>query len=198
VSVLQVGSRQITLSVYRQLDRIYNTDKFEAFGRIRDTNYKGEGIQLVGRNTDTGALVRHTAQHPDWSAWDGPDEFAHWLAHTKKVGPRTGPWTVAGSDRRSIRWTGRLNHNDGCTSTYHWHINEPAIPGGLAYYSTATSEHDRERFEKAKQERCRVDFADLERTWHAEAAEELTEMLKAQSEYDRFKALPLIVLAGLK
>jgi hypothetical protein len=33
-------------------------------------------LQLVGRDSETGALVRYHAQPPDWSESEGPEEFA--------------------------------------------------------------------------------------------------------------------------
>ena len=42
-------------------------------------------LQLVCRDTTTGALVRYDARPPDWSASDGPDEFTHWAIHQREV-----------------------------------------------------------------------------------------------------------------
>jgi hypothetical protein len=55
-----VGSRQVTLSVYRQLDWV-DWAYVEPFGRVndyRDQNDVGECCYVVGRDTRTGALVR--------------------------------------------------------------------------------------------------------------------------------------------
>jgi hypothetical protein len=61
VRVLMVGSRQITLSVYRQLDHKPPED-IEIFGRVRSD--KGlDGIELVGRAAD-GSLVRSYVSAP--------------------------------------------------------------------------------------------------------------------------------------
>jgi hypothetical protein len=86
IRVLQVGNGEITRSMYRQLDGV-SLERFEASGRVKDNKVKsGEGVlQLVGRDTRTAALVRHDPQPPDWSAVDGPSEFAHWLLHTDKT-----------------------------------------------------------------------------------------------------------------
>jgi hypothetical protein len=54
VRVLMVGSRQVTLSVYRQLDTIDYEQAHMLMGRVRDPN-KGEGI--IGSDKD-GNLVR--------------------------------------------------------------------------------------------------------------------------------------------
>jgi hypothetical protein len=60
VRVLQVGSRQVTLSVYRQLDHVL-PDEIEPFGRVKDRDDDPEKIYADGRSTrpvDHGALVR--------------------------------------------------------------------------------------------------------------------------------------------
>jgi hypothetical protein len=68
VRVLQVGNGQITRSMYRQLDEA-NLERFEPFGRVREDqeNLRKGVLQLVGRDTTTSALVRHSAHPPDWS-----------------------------------------------------------------------------------------------------------------------------------
>jgi hypothetical protein len=40
VRILQVGSRQVTLSVYRQLDQV-PADEIEPFGRVHDKPERG-------------------------------------------------------------------------------------------------------------------------------------------------------------
>jgi hypothetical protein len=87
--VLQVGNRQITRSMYRQLDETAS-EWFKPFGRVRDNERdltKGV-LQLVGRDTTTGALVRYDAYPPDWSPQEGPSEFGHWLLHTGQSEPQ--------------------------------------------------------------------------------------------------------------
>ena len=130
IRVLQVGNGQITRSMYRQLDDV-SLERFEAFGRVKDNKVKsGEGVlRLVGRDTRTAALVRHDPQPPDWSAVDGPSEFAHWLLHTDKN--IRLPCPVAGSsDGRRIVWTGRSNTH--CPNRLGWHISQKR-PRGLPY-----------------------------------------------------------------
>jgi hypothetical protein len=55
VRVLMVGNRQVTLSVYRQLDEV-EPDELEPFGRVNDS--KDRGLSVVGRSQTTGELVR--------------------------------------------------------------------------------------------------------------------------------------------
>lgn len=69
VRVLMVGSRQITLSVSRQLDRV-PWRRCNPFGRIRDNNdYHDKWI--IGVDTETGALVRSILNsRPKWTSDD--------------------------------------------------------------------------------------------------------------------------------
>ena len=57
----RVGNLQLTRSMYRQLDEAV-PKQFEPFGRVKDNKRKTkEGVlQLVGRDSKTGALVRRT------------------------------------------------------------------------------------------------------------------------------------------
>ena len=56
VRTLVVGSRQVTLSVYSQLDEV-EFEQIEPFGRVRPKN-GDDYIWLVGRHRADGALVR--------------------------------------------------------------------------------------------------------------------------------------------
>ena len=60
VRALMVGSRQVTLSVYRQLDRVLPAD-IEPFGRVRDRDTHPPDVAVVGRHIGTGALVASSA-----------------------------------------------------------------------------------------------------------------------------------------
>jgi hypothetical protein len=75
VRVLMVGSRQITLSVFRQLDRV-DSALIEPFGRVRDkpADPGSDRVTVVGRSArpaDHGALVRSSlsAQYEHQQAW---------------------------------------------------------------------------------------------------------------------------------
>jgi len=61
VRVLMIGSRQVTMSVYKQLDWIA-PDKIVPFGRINDgerwVSSDVERLVVVGQNPDDGSLVR--------------------------------------------------------------------------------------------------------------------------------------------
>lgn len=61
VRVLMVGNRQVTLSVYRQLDLV-ELEEMEPFGRVNDGRDESfEFVQVVGSHRATGALVRARA-----------------------------------------------------------------------------------------------------------------------------------------
>lgn len=60
VRTLVVGSRQVTMSVYNQLDPV-EYYSIEPFGRVRTKDWSWRQIDVVGRSTrsaDAGALVR--------------------------------------------------------------------------------------------------------------------------------------------
>jgi hypothetical protein len=59
VRVLMVGSRQVTMSVYNQLDwaTIAELDG-DPFGRVHPRDMDSGTLYLVGRHNHTGALVR--------------------------------------------------------------------------------------------------------------------------------------------
>jgi hypothetical protein len=127
IRVLQVGNGQITLSMYRQLDEA-TFERFQPFGRVRDNERKHTGkgaLQLVGRDTETGALVRCDAQPPDWSASDAPKEFMHWLTHQPEVQRSIGyrdDVEVARRQGFAIVW--RRGFNRVCDAPHGWHVKD--------------------------------------------------------------------------
>lgn len=69
VRTLVVGSRQVTLSVFKQLDYVPYRH-IEPFGRVRVSKSDDdvdEGVDIVGRDRRTGALVRCWVADPDSS-----------------------------------------------------------------------------------------------------------------------------------
>ena len=68
VRTLMVGSRQVTLSVYRQLDCEFDIDKVDLFGRVTDPAEKSGDQWFVGCHKETGALVRTSLEAP-WSVF---------------------------------------------------------------------------------------------------------------------------------
>ena len=57
VRTLVAGSRQVTLSVYEQLDEV-SYDDVEPFGRVSPRGGEKWKYNVVGRNTNNGTLVR--------------------------------------------------------------------------------------------------------------------------------------------
>lgn len=71
VRVLMVGSRQVTLSVYGQLDWV-RYDQIEPFGRVRPKDALWGRVYVVGRAAD-GSLVRSQLFAPwRWISDNGP------------------------------------------------------------------------------------------------------------------------------
>lgn len=71
VRTLMVGRRQVTMSVYRQLDWIRH-DLIEPFGRVNDGDRWSSSIEriaTVGRNPESGSLCRASFSrwYPDLS-----------------------------------------------------------------------------------------------------------------------------------
>ncbi|MGX9295152.1 hypothetical protein [Tsukamurella paurometabola] len=114
VRVLQVGNRQITKSVYLQLDTAMPDEEFHAFGRVRPGNgprvpdwayartgpaVRASRVELVGLDTYSGALVRSYGFYFDCGhAFTGecgcgewvngvrqPPTAAHWLPHDRRT-----------------------------------------------------------------------------------------------------------------
>jgi hypothetical protein len=205
IRVLQVGSGQMTRSMYRQLDKA-SLQRFEPFGRVKDNKLiSGEGaLQLLGRDTRTGALVRHDAQppdwpptleepsgvkvvrydelRPDWPGWEGPSEFAHWLLHTEED-PRPFYLVADGPDGRRVVWTRRAKTH--CPSRKGWHVSQDKPQPWFWQESSGPKQLSKER--------GTINLDELEQTWRAEAQAQLARLLEAQARYEKFAALPLIV-----
>jgi hypothetical protein len=65
VRVLMVGSRQITLSVARQLDQA-DPAEIQPFGRVAPKGSQPGYVYVIGKHAGTGALVRaRTPVRPD-------------------------------------------------------------------------------------------------------------------------------------
>tara|TARA_R110001583_G_scaffold55916_7_gene169549 strand:+ start:5409 stop:6200 length:792 start_codon:yes stop_codon:yes gene_type:complete len=68
VRVLMVGKRQVTMSVFRQLDTVdwNESETLELFGRVRETRKDMKDlIHVIGKVKDTGVLVRSFID-PTW------------------------------------------------------------------------------------------------------------------------------------
>lgn len=77
VRVLMVGSRQVTLSVYSQLDTVA-FDDIEPFGRVRSRDALTYEIWVVGRGGN-GSLVRSWLPRPyAWPRDEGGSLSCRW------------------------------------------------------------------------------------------------------------------------
>lgn len=63
VRTLVVGSRQVTMGIYAQIDRV-EPGRLVPFGRVRPRDGYG-WVCVVGRHVDTGALVRSRVRSKD-------------------------------------------------------------------------------------------------------------------------------------
>jgi hypothetical protein len=115
--VVQVDSRQLTRSMYRQLDEAA-LRRFEPFGRVKDNKRElTHGVLLVDRDSKTGALVRYHARPPDWSPSEGPEEFTHWMSHWPKGRGRVSyshGYRVPSYEGFARRWT--VSFKNVCTA----------------------------------------------------------------------------------
>lgn len=61
VHIIKIGAHELTISKYRQLDHHHDElQQFQAFGRInlQTPPSTKTGLNLIGRNTKTGALTK--------------------------------------------------------------------------------------------------------------------------------------------
>lgn len=180
VRTLMVGNRQVTQSIYRQLDWTDPAD-IEPFGRVRDEKVgTPETVVVIGRHADTGVLTRASCNPRD--AWFDPhppegvgrpylkariETKTSEHGYTSRVWPHSGLRVTMATDevmRTSVSWyVGDV-------------LNDPDGEPGVLYW---------------------IDPAE-----HAFAVSWAKELLDDYREeklrYHRFSRLPLIVLAGLR
>ena len=199
VRVLQVGSRQVTQSVYNQLDRA-PIEGTEVFGRIKTKDGYTSTIHLVGRNRDSGALVRTSVERPDWRPDIGSDSFYHWLEHTYYFRNRPDSFRVIEGQGRQVLWKGTYQ-----SGRPHCPLDKPfsVIAGVEKHWALAG--HDRAvycwlaaEFMHRRNTGQLCDLDAIKTHWTECAQAELDDLLKAQAAYDAAKAEPLIILAGLR
>jgi hypothetical protein len=197
VRTLMVGSRQVTLSVYRQLDGVGGVGwewmkDFEPFGRVHDSKDESEFMPgvlfLIGRHRETGALVRAWLVPPGTDDWveRAPEGFVHWLLHVKTSSLKlsTAEYTMPSEDistfmkRKQVRVAGEKS------SRLWWEIDR-------TYMTTELCGRD-----------CDLDVEAEEEGWRNAALAQHAALMRERSAlqrcYDEWSALPLIVLAGLR
>jgi hypothetical protein len=198
VRVLMVGSRQVTLSVVKQLDRV-RYPQLEPFGRVHsgrkdEPAADEDAIEVVGRHRETGALsyafaFRGVYPRPN-RAWK------HWSWHMISQGQLKydESYEVAGQDGESVCWT------TACSTVC------PALSqrNPFCFDSIGLSaDRDTQRwlYEEWEYKRVMGMFCDLNairEVWMDSAAMQLARYLAREKLRREAEQLPLIVLAGLR
>ena len=78
VRTLVVGSRQVTMSVYNQLDEVRYRD-IEPFGRVTPRDALDGWVYVVGRDKETGVLIRASLPFADWGVTENRKAFENEL-----------------------------------------------------------------------------------------------------------------------
>lgn len=166
VRVLKVGSRQVTMSVYNQLDYA-GYDETELFGRVHPRDRDPEYAYLVGMNRKDGTLVRvrvpvtESAIKNSSTAWN---DYRRPLSEAQSID------TYLHRHRNSC---GRSDHSDCRT----------IICRNRKYLGFTELVTENQRLTDTAEPLRSAAEADIQR---------------GLSRADRVKALPLIVLAGLR
>ncbi len=217
VRVLQVGNRQVTMSVYRQLDHVPFAD-IEPFGRVRDKTDSETWIHLVGKSRKDGALVRSWIKPPHWMQGgdDVHETFGHLLVHERmrSAGNLNGPiaFVVGEYGSHRLSWCLETERNEIMADGYcpRWRVTGyRSVPrpdmyiAGLDGRATRNPDYDvwswllAEALYHARQgDTC--DLARLRTLSDAAIRDALAVTGQKQDDYDAAAALPLIVLAGLR
>lgn len=199
VRVLMVGNRQVTLSVFKQLDSS-DFQRMEPFGRVRDGREDDlYSIRLVGVSRLDGTLVRCTVPKPKWTL-PAPAELNHWSEH--EIYRRTG---------RAYGTTWNINHHpefNGNTLQYRTNFDSDLMwcdqwDKGISKDGAFGETRDtwlwldaEARFLSCQGHQCDLDG--LRDIWELKAEMDYEKLVVAQTAYDTAKSLPLIVLAGLR
>lgn len=198
VRVLKVGSRQVTMSVFNQLD-FADLDDVEVFGRVRTRDEISGSVNLVGMHMTTGCLVRTGASRPDWTADEGPESFYHWIFHTYYSKTKPDSFVVAESNSRRLLWKSKSIVSTGCPNWTDFRGKYPNIVWANLNQSERTV-YDWLRAENdyVNHSGAHCNLKDLRIDWQEIADLELKLVLEAQSVYENALSKPLIVLAGLR
>lgn len=193
VRTLVVGSRQVTLSVYNQLDSV-NWQDITPFGRVAPKGVSADVVHVVGAEKESGALVR---------SWLPATRTAinSQLQHLVRAFREADPETCATEKvMREILLDAERLDGDADRSE-QWALAATArgdIPAAERYRRQAAWDHGKadEKVECAERMRGRAS------AWNEEAnrlsevfAADFDTLTKASAEW---LELPLIVLAGLR
>lgn len=169
VRVLMVGSRQVTLSVAKQLDQVDLTG-MEPFGRVR----VGDDQRIIGRSRDSGALVlaqfRQLKRHRVWIDNDdlNPDDDSLAVVCDREIAA-AGAFSLRFGDRH-------IRLAEDATSRCGRHPYDPCVKDTEQPVCGSWNPNGNEKHIQAA-----IDAWEADDALHQQAA-----------------ALPLIVLAGLK
>lgn len=207
VRTLMVGSRQVTLSVYRQLDEVDEGD-IEPFGRVHDGKGIPLHVSLVGRHPGTGALVRAVHAPPSSShEWSQPDDAPAELGDD---------WAVFGPTQEDWPWNGTQAPDgvngprpyQGVDGTWRSWEEKRVLPPQRPRFAEFVDRRPGYRIRWTLPKGRTVPAVDPGRwDWASDAAREIGfrharrwfDILDREfAAYDAAKALPLIVLAGLR
>jgi hypothetical protein len=171
VRTLMVGSRQVTLSVYRQLDEV-EWKLIQPFGRVRSSKKPNQdtlelvGVSGGGQLVRSEYVARHSFDGHFW--WDDPEPFGESTLDPSQRIRLNGQWL--GEDvpeplviHPEIGWMDRIRPCTGRSMSPGWHI----YPG--------------------KMDALRTEVLDALRKYRVSLATD-----------DAMRSLPLIVLAGLR
>ena len=176
VRALMVGSRQITLSVYRQLDTV-PPERIEPFGRVRDGH--DTGLWVIGRDKTDGALVRAQQEHV-------PNNELIWMP--------TFPFIEIGrvtyERLPKVRSGNAIEHDRYVTYQVD---GEPAyLYAGTKYDGSQWVTFSKDDLDEPA--RLLIEWDSLVRNVRIERLAHATRLTR----YLAWKVLPLIVLAGLR
>jgi hypothetical protein len=213
VHVLMVGKRQVTLSVYRQLDHV-SPDEIVPFGRVRaDRKLHESSVEVVGTTVE-GQLVASSIEKPWWRERDTPKSFHHWASHHLKVSDSPnldgGIWVeVAQREGHKLEFLARQSNrypyglwwsctNQDCESCAD--LLSPACsscpPSGPK--NCASRPCTDKRTQAYDEHRSAMHCGDVAAAMRHDAENIAEQWLARQRVYDRMYALDLIVLAGLR
>jgi len=197
VRVLMVGSRQITLSVARQLDQVPLLD-VEPFGRVRlGTTTESWHPHIIGKHRHSGVLVIASydptpSTRPSIIPRAALVVCAHWA--------RTGTEYPLMYEQRSFS----VHHDHTVSCVPHRLDQAPKLPGTPLFNAPPEEQqHYRAALETWHTEQKAWKAAECLR-WEATDATK-RDLVRQLDAYDAYRAaclgatiLPLIVLAGLR
>jgi hypothetical protein len=188
VRVLMIGSRQITMSVFKQLDH-RPVEEIEAFGRVsipvKEDGFVG--VDVTGCSSTDGTLVRAWVERPAWYS-EIPDAFGHWAYHNN--GNKRSYYRMAEYGIYHLRWKS-TRASVRCPLPSSLDLPAAAWREDRTLCNWLDAEYRHRRY---LGELC--DLPALRRAWDNDVREELAELTAAQERCDELCALPLIVLAG--